>query len=132
MTRRHYPAWLRRRRHGAADAATMKELAVALISNDEDALRELLHPEVVLIIDSDGQIPSASEPIEGQGAASAQLLSLMTSDTSAAMASINSVPGFTLIRDKQVVGAVTAEMRSRLLSSVFVVCNPEKLRHWNR
>lgn len=110
----------------------MIELATALTSNDEDALRELLHPEVILIIDSGGRIPDASEPIEGQTAASTALLKLMTSDTSITFASINSVPGLTLTRGKQVVGAVTAEMRSRLLSSVWVVCNPDKLRHWNR
>lgn len=132
MTRKQHPAWLRRRRRGAADEAMMKELAIALISNDQDALRELLHPDVVLIIDSGGRIPNAFEPIEGQAAASSELLNLTTSETSAAMASINSVPGFTLIRDEQVVGAVIAEKQSRLLSRIWVVCNPEKLRHWNR
>lgn len=132
MTRKHYPAWLRRRRRGAADEATMKELAIALTSSDQNALQELLHRDVVLVIDSGGHVPNVAEPIEGQAAASAQLLSLVTSGTSAAMASINSVPGFTLIRDKKVVGAVTAEMRSRLLATVWVVCNPDKLRHWNR
>lgn len=132
MTRKHYPAWLRRRRRGAADEATMKELAIALTSSDQDALQELLHPDVVLIIDSGGHFPNVAEPVEGQAAASAQLLRLVTSGTSTAMASINSVPGFTLIRDKEVVGAVTAETRSRLLATVWVVCNPDKLRHWNR
>jgi RNA polymerase sigma-70 factor (ECF subfamily) len=132
MTRKHYPAWLRRRRRGAADEATMKALAAAFTSTDEVAVRGLLDPDVVLIIDSGGRIPHASEPIEGRAAATAELLGLSTSDTSAAMASINSVPGFTLLRDGQVVGAVTAEMRSGLLSHVWVVCNPDKLRHWNR
>ena len=132
MTRKHYPAWWRRRLRGAAAEGTMSELATALTSNDEDVLREMLHPDVVVIIDSGGFVPHAAEPAEGPAAATSQLLSLMTPDTSVAMASINSVPGFTLIRGGQVVGAVTAEERSRLLSSVWVVCNPDKLRHWNR
>ena len=132
MIRRQYPAWARRRRRSAPDDATMERLAAAMVSGDGATIRAVLHPEVVLTIDSGGLVSTASTPLEGPSAAASALRELMTSGTSVEMASINSTPGFILTRDETVVAAVTAEMRSGQLSSVWVVCNPDKLRHWNR
>ncbi|MFD5214247.1 hypothetical protein [Microbacterium sp. NPDC058345] len=132
MIRRHQPASLRRRRLGAVDPGVVERLAVALAAGDRDEIRAVLHPQVVLTIDSGGLVPGASTPLRGAAAASEALLALTTPDTSATMASINSVRGFLLVREDVVVAAVTAEVRTRLLATLWVVCNPEKLRHWNR
>ncbi|WP_406247833.1 hypothetical protein ACI7YT_18950 [Microbacterium sp. M] len=132
MNRKHYPAWLRRRRRGAADHGILDELANALCSGDEDAVRALLHPDVAAVIDSGGHLPTAPTPVMGREEAASELLRLMPSGTTTAAASINGVPGLTLVRDQRVVGALTAEVRSRLLVSVWIVCNPDKLRPWNR
>lgn len=132
MTRRRCPEWLRGGRHGAAHQATMRALCRAMSSNDLHAIRRLLHRSVTLIIDSGGRARTALIPLSGQTAASSELMALMTAGTTAAMASINGVPGVTLMRDGEVVGAVTAELRSGVLSGVWVVSNPDKLRHWNR
>lgn len=132
MTRRQYPAWLRRRRHGAADQNTMEDLAGALAVGDDLGIRALLHPDVVLVIDGGGHVATPQTPLHGSAAAADGLAELVTPETSVTMASINSVPGFVLVRDGVVVAAVTSEVRSGLLSSVWVVCNPVKLRHWNR
>lgn len=132
MTRKHYPAWLRRRRHDAADVGTVEALASALCSLDEDAIRLLLHPEVAVVIDSGGHVPTGLMPVTGPDAVAAELRALVSRGTIVGTASINGVPGLTLVREGRVVAALTAEMRSRLLSNVWVVCNPDKLRHWNR
>lgn len=132
MTRTLYPAWLRRRRRGAAEPPTMEDLAIALTTGDRTRIRSLLRLDVVLVIDSGGLVPESSTPIEGRTAASAGLRALMTGDTSVTAVSINGVQGIVLRRDGAVVAAITAESRSRLLSTLWVVCNPEKLRHWNR
>lgn len=132
MSRRHYPAWLRRRRRGAADHGILEELADALTSQDEDAVRALLHPEVAVVIDSGGHLPTAATPVKGREEAAAELLQLMPAGTGTAAASINGVPGLTLVRDQRVVGALTADMRSHLLANAWIVCNPDKLRPWNR
>jgi RNA polymerase sigma-70 factor (ECF subfamily) len=132
MSRRHYPAWLRRRRRGAADHGILEELADALTSQDEDAVRALLHPDVAVVIDSGGHLPTAATPVKGREEAAAELLQLMPAGTDTAAASINGVPGLTLVRDQRVVGALTADMRSHLLANVWIVCNPDKLRPWNR
>lgn len=132
MNRKHYPSWLRRRWRGAADHGILDELANALCSGHEDAVRALLHPDVAVVIDSGGHLPTAASPVRGKEEAAAELVRLMPSGTTTAAASINGVPGLTLVRDDQVVGALTADMRSHLLASVWIVCNPDKLRPWNR
>ncbi|MGF6822620.1 hypothetical protein M2317_001527 [Microbacterium sp. ZKA21] len=132
MSGKHYPAWLRRRRRGAADHGILDELANALSSHDDDAVRALLHSDVTVVIDSGGHLPTAATPVQGREEAASELLQLMPAGTGTAAASINGVPGLTLVRDQRVVGALTAEVRSRLLVSVWVVCNPDKLRPWNR
>ncbi|WP_447914072.1 hypothetical protein [Microbacterium phyllosphaerae] len=132
MTRRQYPAWVRRRRRGAADRTIMHDLAIALTAGDRPGIRAMLRCDVVLVVDSGGLMPESSTPVEGRAAASARLVALLTAETSATLASINGVQGLVLLRDGAVVAAITAESRSRLLSNVWVVCNPDKLRHWNR
>lgn len=131
MTRGQYPAWIRRM-HGGANQAAMEELSRSLTAKDEQALRALLHRSVTLVVDSGGHVHTASIPLNGRSAASSELVALMTAGTTAVIASINGVPGITLLRDERVVGVITAEFRSGRLSRVWVVCNPEKLRHWNR
>jgi len=110
----------------------MEDLAIALTAGDRAGIRAMLRFDVVLIVDSGGLMPESSTPVEGRAEASARLVALLTAATSVTMASINGVQGLVLLRDGAVVAAITAESRSRLLSNVWVVCNPDKLRHWNR
>ena len=131
MIGRFGPAWLRRG-HRGADEYIIEELSRAMTAKDDEAIRDLLRRDVTLVIDSGGHADTATIPLDGRSAASSELISLMITGTTTAMASINSVPGITLVRDDRVVGVLTADVRSGRLSSVWVVCNPEKLRHWNR
>lgn len=110
----------------------MEDLADAMAAADERAIRDILRPDVVVLIDGGGLVTVPTTPVEGHFAAAATLVELSSDETSAVMASINGVPGFVLSRNDVVVAAVTAEARAQLLSSVWVVCNPDKLRHWNR
>lgn len=110
----------------------MEALAIALVARDQAGIRAVLHFRVVLVVDSGGRMPQSSAPVEGRAAASAGLAALMTTETTTTTTSINGAPGFVLTRQGAVVAAVTAEAQSGLLSRIWVVCNPEKLRHWNR
>ncbi|WP_146116792.1 hypothetical protein [Microbacterium sp. MYb64] len=130
MSRVDRPAWLRRRGRGAADRDLMEELAIALMTGADSITRSLLHRDVVMLVDSGGIAP-AMERLNGPNEVAAALRAL-TAETSISAASINGAPGFVLTRDGVVIGTVTAEMRRRLLTSVWVVSSPEKLRHWNR
>ncbi|PRB03423.1 hypothetical protein CQ044_13410 [Microbacterium sp. MYb64] len=108
----------------------MEELAIALMTGADSITRSLLHRDVVMLVDSGGIAP-AMERLNGPNEVAAALRAL-TAETSISAASINGAPGFVLTRDGVVIGTVTAEMRRRLLTSVWVVSSPEKLRHWNR
>nr|WP_201470600.1 hypothetical protein [Microbacterium hydrocarbonoxydans] len=116
----------------AGETVRLDDLARALDGSDRTGIRSMLHPDVVLIIDSGGRMPESSTTVIGRAAASAGLAALMTTGTSIAMASINGVPGMVVMRQGATVAAVSVESRSGLLSSVWIVCNPDKLTHWNR
>nr|WP_314845340.1 hypothetical protein [uncultured Microbacterium sp.] len=105
---------------------------MALANGDDDGIRSCLLPSAVLTIDSGGVVPAVQTPVEGRDRVIAGLRSLMTPATSVRMTSINGIPGLVLEREGLVIAAVTAESSAAMLSHVWVVCNPDKLRHWNR
>ncbi len=134
MTPARYPARARRRHRGAVDRGVMERLARLMGEGDADGIRALLRPDVSLIVDSGGAAHPARPPAEDADAdaeAAAALIAFMTARTTTATVSINGAPGLVLTRDGAVVAAVIGELRADLLSSVWVVCNPDKLRHWN-
>jgi RNA polymerase sigma-70 factor (ECF subfamily) len=110
----------------------MRTLADAMANADEQALRAILHPDVVLTVDSGGALSSALTPLSGVERTARQLAALVHSDTTVSMASINGSMGFLLIRQRTVVAAVTADVHSGRAVNVWVVCNPSKLRRWNQ
>lgn len=99
--------------------------------SDDSPVMSLLDPEVLLVIDNGGIASAASEPRNGRAEVARALAGLMTPETSITMASINGVPGFVLHRDDRVVAAVTGEVATGVLSAIWVVSNPAKLRHCN-
>lgn len=105
-----------------------------MTAGDDDAIRALLHPDVELVIDSGGDRPepAATPGPDGREAAVSGLRALAAPDITILTASVNGLPGLLLVRGGAVVGVVTADVRDRLLANVWVVCNPDKLRHWNR
>lgn len=139
MTRGHLPAWVRRKRRDVVQSI-LEALSAAMTAGDDDGIRAVLHPEVELVVDDGGTVPSSSPDVapgsDGRNAAVVRLRALLASDIAITMASVNSSPGLLLVREgegrDEVVGVVTAHMRDRLLANVWVVCNPDKLRHWNR
>lgn len=131
MNGRRESAWSRRRRRDATDRDLIERLAMALASSDRAGVLATLHPHLILTIDSGGLLPNVLTPVVGATAAAAALGALVSDGISVVMASINGAPGFILRRDETVVGAVSAETRAGSLRSLWVVCNPEKLRHWN-
>jgi RNA polymerase sigma-70 factor (ECF subfamily) len=131
MTPALSPAW-RRRRLRRADEATVARLSAAMAARDARSIHALAHRAVSLVVDSGGQMQTASVPLTGRAAASGELVSLVTPGTTLAVAAINGAPGIVLHRGGVVVAVVTTEIRRRRIVNVWVVCNPEKLRHWNR
>lgn len=125
-------AWPQRRRRGNGARDVVERLAVAMAAVDRHGIRAELHGDVTLVVDSGGQDPLAPGTAHGGEAVTARLLELLAPATSVSLVSINGDSGFVLIRDDRVVGAVTVEVRSGLLSRIWVVSAPEKLRYWSR
>ncbi|MDQ0614703.1 hypothetical protein QF046_002344 [Microbacterium sp. W4I4] len=134
MTGRRLPAWARRRRRDVLDPNILEALSAAMTAGEDEALRAVLHPDAELVIDSGGvrPEPAAAQGPDGREAAVSGLRALAASDITILTASVNGLPGLLLFRGDAVVGVVTADVRDRLLANVWVVCNPDKLRHWNR
>lgn len=110
------------------ERSAVSALAAAMSDGDLDGIRAVLHPEVELVIDVG---PPGGAP-EGRGAdAAARLATLASAATVTVSASVNGHPGVVLSREGVVVAVVTTESRGGLLEAVWVVCNPDKLRHWN-
>jgi RNA polymerase sigma-70 factor (ECF subfamily) len=120
------------------EPAVLEELASAMTAGDTDGIRALLLPDVELVIDSGAPSPASTgegapaDESRGRDATVIALSALVAPETSTLLSSINGVPGLLLCRDDVVEGVVTAEIHDRLLSRIWVVCNPAKLRHWNR
>ncbi|MEJ1922739.1 hypothetical protein [Microbacterium sp. KHB019] len=131
MNRGNHPAWMRRWRRGASGRDPVEKLARALAETDAERAGATLHPRVILTIDSGGEAQVPPTPMRGRNAVAFALVKLVTPGTSVEMASINGASGVVLRRGGVVVGVVTSEIRAGYLRSVWVVCNPQKLRHWN-
>ncbi|UJP08707.1 hypothetical protein L2X99_09220 [Microbacterium sp. KUDC0406] len=71
-------------------------------------------------------------PLEGRFDTASELLAFAAPETTFTIASVNGVPGLVLAREQTVVAVLTAEGRSALISRIWMVCNPDKLRQWNR
>lgn len=132
MRDRPGPAWVRRRRRDALDPRILQSLSAAMTAGDDAAIRAVLHPDVELVIDV-GLAPVDVAPApDGREPTASALRALASHCTTIRAASVNGLPGLLLVRGDTVVGVVTADVRDRRLTNVWVVCNPDKLRHWNR
>ncbi|MEU4014343.1 hypothetical protein AB0E56_03670 [Microbacterium sp. NPDC028030] len=136
MTAERRP-WRSPGHRGVVDPVTMERLAERMLAADSEGIRELLRPDAVVIVDSGGIVDAMRRPVEGDCDAATVLAEVASAEatsgeSAARTASINGAPGFVLSRGGVVFAAVTAETRGARLARVWVVCNPDKLRHWNR
>jgi len=116
-----------RRPRREAERVVVERFASSLASAFPDGGREVVGLDAVLVVDGGARAVSA----RGRDAVIARLRELMTPETSVALASVNGAYGVALSRGGNVVGVITGEVRSARLSTIWVVCAPEKLRHWN-
>lgn len=117
---------------GAPDRSAISLLVDAMASGDGRSIRETLASDVVLIADGGGVVEPPSRVVDGREEAAGVLAALCAAETSITISGVNGMTGVIVSREGQVVAAVVAQVRVDLLSQVWVVCNPEKLRHWNR
>jgi RNA polymerase sigma-70 factor (ECF subfamily) len=128
---------IRRRHEDVAppgpDSAVVRDFSRACAAGEQRRLEILLDPGITVTVDSGGTVRAPAAPVRGVER-TAQLLIALFADEPAMVVSeqsINGQVGLLLRRGGQVVGTVGLNVRGERILDVWVVANPDKLRHWN-
>lgn len=115
-------------------AAALQELASALEEGDRARVACVLDAGVTLVIDTGGLVAAPASPVSGRDAVAAALAEVAGAhrDASFAAQPVNGLPGLAIRTGGRTVGIVVAALRCRRVADIWMVLNPEKLRHWNR
>lgn len=101
---------------------------------DRAGVARVLRREVTLLIDSGGRVDAPTEPLHGRGAAAVALCELLRpgAASTSTMAAVNGSPAIVFREAGEVIAVLALRLRRRKASEVWIVVNPDKLRHWNR
>lgn len=119
-------AWSPRARRVVASFVTACE------QRDAAALEKVLTRDAALTIDTGGALPIASRA-EGRAAVASLILELIAHLPRVRLepGHVNGRPGLVLVASGRVVGVLNAVRRGNAAHELWIVVNPEKLRHWN-
>lgn len=100
-------------------------------SGDVKALGDLLTADVSLHADGGGKRPAATEPILGFDAVHALLKQLapLLASTLVRVGFVNGLPGFVSIEADGEVQTTALEIKEGKIAAIYVVRNPDKLKH---
>ena len=114
-----------------------RELLLALLAGclaqDTDRVRATLHPDATVTIDGGGTVSADPSPARG-GASAARLLIRVITDNPAVTVtehSVNGQAGLVFRHEARVVGVLSVSVRAGTIRDIWIVLNPDKLRHWN-
>jgi RNA polymerase sigma-70 factor (ECF subfamily) len=128
----HYPSRSSARTY-ARSIGAVRAIQGAWTSGDVAGLSPLLHEDAQLVVDTGGRVTA---PESARGRASAvQALARVLGGPGVATTTVHSVNGSAGLAlrdaDSRVVGIITVAVRRRVVSRIWIVLNPDKLRHWN-
>ncbi|CAL9319210.1 RNA polymerase subunit sigma [Streptomyces sp. SudanB66_2053] len=118
------------RRHDAVVHAVRR----ACVTADEETLLSLLAPDASAFFDGGGKIRTLVEPVHGRDRVARGLLRLLDSrphTTTLTAHSVNGRTGLVVRHDRRVVAVMSLEVADAEVVRMWVVVNPDKLRHWN-
>jgi RNA polymerase sigma-70 factor (ECF subfamily) len=101
-------------------------------NGDTSGLLELLSEDVVLYSDGGGKVAAAPEPVSGSGRVARFLIGVSKiglAERTARFAVLNSTPGVLIFRDGELSQTTSLEIVDGRIRAIYVVRNPEKLRH---
>ena len=117
----------------AKHAQLMSAFVAATRSGDLDALTHLLASEVRVVTDGGGRVPAALNVLDGADRAARFLIGAARKgwreDFSVRFATINGLPGAIVDGPEGPVQTAAFEFDNDTIRAVYVVRNPEKLRH---
>lgn len=101
-------------------------------SGDRDGIARLMRRDAALTIDSGGSIPGAHRA-QGPDAVASAIAELLSRYPGFRMepGHVNGRPGIVIVADGSVVGVINAVRHGDRVREMWIVVNPDKLRHWN-
>ncbi|WP_460785775.1 RNA polymerase sigma factor SigJ [Microbacterium tumbae] len=125
----------RRRRESSVErhSAVVREFWAACDSGDLTALLRLLDPNVVALVDGGGKVRAALKPVRGDDNVARFLLGVLAkqSELETRLETVNSRTGLVFRQHGVVAGVLSFEVRDDLVTDLWFVLNPDKLRTWN-
>jgi len=124
----------------AKHAQLMSAFAAATQSGDLTALTQMLASDVRIVTDGGGKVRSALEVIEGANRAARFLVEVTRKrpdawwreDFTVRFGTINGLPGVIVDAPEGVVQTTAFEIEDQVIRALYVVRNPDKLRHLAR
>jgi RNA polymerase sigma-70 factor (ECF subfamily) len=92
----------------------------------------MLAPEAVVVSDGGGKVAAALRPVRGPDEAAQRITELLSVEPGTALSveAVNGQAGVVLRRAGQVMAVVSLNVTGRKVMAVWIVLNPDKLRHW--
>ena len=114
------------------DEAVVHRFATACGAGSVGAVRSMLAPEAVVVSDGGGKVASALRPVRGLDEAAQRITELLSVEPGTALSveAVNGQAGVVLRRAGQVMAVVSLNVTGRKVTAVWIVLNPDKLRHW--
>lgn len=119
-------------RLGRGDAAVAHRFAIACRAGSVGALRSVLAGDVVAVCDGGGKVPAELGPVEGAEAVARCVIERVVVDPGTALTveAVNGEAGVVLRTADAVVAIVCLKVTGAKVAAVWLVLNPDKLRHW--
>lgn len=99
----------------------------------EEQVRATLHPEITVIIDGGGKVHTSPSPVRGVEQAARLLIRVFSKVPAVTVTeqSVNGQTGLVFRQGSRVVGVLSASIKAGAILDIWIVLNPDKLRHWN-
>ena len=100
---------------------------------NETEVRATLHPAITVPIDGGGKVSVAPSPVHGVEQAALLLIRVFSKVpvVTATEQSVNGQAGLVFRQGSRVVGVLSASIKGGRILHIWLVLNPDKLRHWN-
>lgn len=117
----------------ADDRDVVLDLLAGCTAGSEERVRAALHPDVTVIIDGGGKVRTSPSPVRGVGPAARFLVGLFSKvpAVTGTEQSVNGRTGLVFRQGTRVVGVLSAGVTAGSILDIWIVLNPDKLRHWN-
>jgi len=131
--RRHISDQHQRQSSAERHNEVVKEFWAACNTGDLTALLKLLDPDVVVRVDGGGQVRAALKPVRGADNVARFLLGVLTQQGSleGQLETVQSRTGLVFRQRGSVVAVASFGMANDMLTDLWLVLTPEKLRTWN-